>query len=84
MRSLGLPPKLVEVIFPKFVLFMSRTVVHIEVGVVEDIESLKPQFKIEVFREPRPLNKRRVRAPVTRAVNRSQAQTAEMYLPLDW
>ena len=54
-----------------------QIVVHVEVGVVEDIEGLKPQFKIEVFSEPGSLDKRRIRAPVTRAVNWGQAQIAD-------
>ena len=51
---------------------------HREVRVVEDIESLKPQFKIEAFSELRPLDKRHIRAPVTRTINRGQAQLAEL------
>src|SRR6266404_4958374 len=54
-----------------------KHVVHTEICVIEDIESLKPQFQIEVFFELRPLNKRSIRGPVTRAVNRGQAQVAD-------
>src|SRR6266436_8191482 len=54
-----------------------KHVVHTEICVVEEIEGLKPQFKIEVLFELRPLNKRSIRAPVTRAVNRSETQTAD-------
>ena len=83
MRSLLITAEACGGDLPKVRAVYVENVVHIEVCVVEDIESLKPQFKIEVFREPGPLDKRSVRAPVTRAVNRGQAQTADRDLLLD-
>ena len=50
---------------------------HLEVRVIENVESFKSQLETEPFLEPDPLDQRRVHVPVTRTVNWRQTQTSD-------
>src|SRR5687768_1891036 len=47
---------------------------HGEIGVVENVERLKPQFNTQSFFEPDPLYERGIDVPVTWSIDRRQAQ----------
>ena len=55
---------------------------HREIGVVEDVERFKPQLNTKSFLESDALDDRSVDVPVTRAINRRQAQLA--YVTSSW